>query len=445
LQTSDAPPPLLQFVLLSMLLHLLLIVLFGTSTHSGARRGDSLMGALDVTLRNLTSDQGSGFTIAPGADTKLPGAALLRRLEGSPAVPADSTPPVRRDAPSITAPSTAPPEPASTMAPSAPALESAPDVSISTRPPPAESLPKLDLNAPTEVDKPIAVPSTAAPIVSPPVIAPPVAPPPREPVSLPAPLERIAPAKIERQMPPPADLRPREVPVAPAKVESEPAPPVEARPREPPVPQAAPIERIAPPQFERQLAPPVEMPAQRQTPVEAAPPARVAPSAERESVPSPQPLPRTEAGEIAPARERATPTAPSPGKASAAPAPASAPANARSEPAKGGELPRLRLGAPDVDDEVFRSRRDGPAPADAPSGITGEAMRKRVREIASEGSGSRGVLNLVPPPPIERKDKLAEDIAKAAKPDCRTAYAGMGLLAVVPLVASAVGNGGCNW
>ena len=35
--------------------------------------------------------------------------------------------------------------------------------------------------------------------------------------------------------------------------------------------------------------------------------------------------------------------------------------------------------------------------------------------------------------------------AKAAKPDCRTAYAGMGLLAVVPLVASSVGNGGCRW
>jgi hypothetical protein len=47
---------------------------------------------------------------------------------------------------------------------------------------------------------------------------------------------------------------------------------------------------------------------------------------------------------------------------------------------------------------------------------------------------------------VERRDKLAEDIAKAAKPDCRTAYAGMGLLAVVPLVASSVSsNGGCNW
>ena len=67
-------------------------------------------------------------------------------------------------------------------------------------------------------------------------------------------------------------------------------------------------------------------------------------------------------------------------------------------------------------------------------------------EIAAEGSGSRGVLNMVPPPPVAKKDKLAEDIAKAAKPDCRTAYAGLGILAVVPLVASSVGNnGGCNW
>ena len=74
------------------------------------------------------------------------------------------------------------------------------------------------------------------------------------------------------------------------------------------------------------------------------------------------------------------------------------------------------------------------------------SLRKRTTEIVREGSGSRGVLNLVPPPPpVERKDKLAEDIAKAAKPDCRTAYAGMGLLAIAPLVASTVGNGGCNW
>jgi hypothetical protein len=112
-------------------------------------------------------------------------------------------------------------------------------------------------------------------------------------------------------------------------------------------------------------------------------------------------------------------------------------------------LPRLRFGAPDVDEEVFRSRRDGVEPSATPGaapGVTAETLRRRAREIASEGSGPQGVLNIVPPPPPqERKDTLAEGIAKAAKPDCRTAYAGMGLLAIAPLVASTVGNGGCRW
>jgi hypothetical protein len=102
-----------------------------------------------------------------------------------------------------------------------------------------------------------------------------------------------------------------------------------------------------------------------------------------------------------------------------------------------------------VDEEIFRSRRDVVAPITEPGGapgITAESLRSRAREIAREGTSTRGVLNVVPPPPPqERKDTLAEGIAKAAKPDCRTAYAGMGLLAVVPLVASSVGNGGCRW
>jgi hypothetical protein len=54
------------------------------------------------------------------------------------------------------------------------------------------------------------------------------------------------------------------------------------------------------------------------------------------------------------------------------------------------------------------------------------------------------VLNLMPPPP-EKKSKLATEIEKAAKPDCRQAYAGMGLLAAVPLAADAVRGKGCKW
>ncbi len=462
------PPPLVQFILLSMLLHVLLVLLFGTSNYGGARRGGGLLDSLDVTLRDLSSEQGSGFTIAPGADTQFPGAALLRRLESSPATPVPS---VRRDAAPAATPrppaGSPPPEPARTPAPpAAPVVESTPDVAISARPQPAESLPKLDLSAPTEVDKPIAVPVPAAPVDATPTLAPPanlppaIAPPaiaptvitppvalPYEPPPPPAqPLERIAPARIESQMAPPVDLRPREVPVAPAKVEQEPVTPIDVRPREVPVPASVPLERIVPPQIERQMAPPLEMPAPRRTPVEATAPAHVAPSVERETAPVPQALPRSEAIENVPPRERPSPAVIAPGKAPAPLAPAQA--NPNGERAKGGELPRLHLGVPNVDDEVFRSRRDGPASSGdagaALPGINGEAMHRRAREAAIEGSGSRGVLNLVPPPP-ERKDRLAEDIAKAAKPDCRTAYGGMGLLAVLPLVASSVGSGGCNW
>ncbi|MDP2007285.1 MAG: hypothetical protein Q8K45_16535, partial [Rubrivivax sp.] len=56
-----------------------------------------------------------------------------------------------------------------------------------------------------------------------------------------------------------------------------------------------------------------------------------------------------------------------------------------------------------------------------------------------------GVLPLLPRPP-ELPDKLARDIAKSAKGDCRTAYQGAGLLAVVPLAAEALRkDSGCKW
>lgn len=413
---------LLQFVLLSMLLHLLVVVLFGTNVSSGARRGGGWLGPLDVTLRQMSPERGSGFTLAPGADTKSPGAALLRRLEGSTTAPA-VLPQGKAATGAEPQKPTSPPHNASEPA-SAEVGESVPDVSLSSRPPAVEPLPRLDLNAPTEVDQPL-----VSPTVSPPSVLPPVTPPPREVVMPPiAPLERIAPAKIERQLAPPVELRQREVPItprtphveampreepipaaapveliAPAKIEREPAPPAEVKPRDVPLPPMTPVERLAPPKIERQLAPPVELQAPRKASVETTAPDKAPP----------------------------------------------APAPARTESAAGGELPRLRFGAPDVDEEVFRSRRDVVAPSPEPGGapgITAEPLRRSAREIAREGSGSRGVLNFVPPPPPqERRDALAEGIAKAAKPDCRTAYAGMGLLAVVPLVASTVGDGGCRW
>ena len=49
-------------------------------------------------------------------------------------------------------------------------------------------------------------------------------------------------------------------------------------------------------------------------------------------------------------------------------------------------------------------------------------------------------------PPVEKpKSKMEEAIEKARKPDCRTAYKDMGLLAAVPLIANEFGEGTCRW
>ena len=67
-----------------------------------------------------------------------------------------------------------------------------------------------------------------------------------------------------------------------------------------------------------------------------------------------------------------------------------------------------------------------------------------MREIAREGSGSTGVLPFPLPVP-EKKSKEATAMEKAIKPDCRTAYAGLGLLAVPALAAAAITGEGCRW
>jgi hypothetical protein len=66
------------------------------------------------------------------------------------------------------------------------------------------------------------------------------------------------------------------------------------------------------------------------------------------------------------------------------------------------------------------------------------------RPGTAPGQPARGLLPVVPPPP-SAKSKLADDIEKAAKKDCRTAYSGMGLLAVVPLARDSVKDNGCRW
>jgi len=447
-RVSEDSPLLLQFVLLSMLLHMLVVLMFGTATVGGARRGDGWLGPLDVTLRPLSPERGAGFTLAPGAEAQPPGAALLRRMEGATTAPVaakqvPSAVPVTPPETSSAAPSPAP------SPPPAEVRDAVPDVSLTPRSMPADALPRLDRTAPEEVDKPLVAP-TLTPQKAPSPIEPrsrelPVAP--RAPPVELKPREEEAPVLAPIETPAPAKV---ETPAA-AKVEREPVLPVEAKPRDVALPQAVPIERIPPVPIERTLPAPVELPAPRKAPVDMVAPARAlptpAPAPARESAPRLQSEVKTEVRtEVRTDVQPAVPPAPRAAPADVAPAgvPDKAPA-ARPETPAGAE--RIRFGAPSAEEEIFGTRRDAPA-ADAgtPPAVTVESMKRRAREIAAEGSGSRGVLNMVPPPPVAKKDKLAEDIAKAAKPDCRTAYAGLGILAVVPLVASSVGNnGGCNW
>jgi hypothetical protein len=98
---------------------------------------------------------------------------------------------------------------------------------------------------------------------------------------------------------------------------------------------------------------------------------------------------------------------------------------------------------------VPRDDRKDPAsttydPTAAPS-IDLDAVRKRAGQIAREGSGKRAILPFPMPAPPERKSKEAIAIEKARKPDCRTAFKDLGLLAIAPLIANEFGEGNCRW
>ncbi len=448
-----------------MLVHVLVIVLFGDASRGGARRGDDFLGTLDVTLRRLSPEPGTGFKLAPGADLPSPGSALLPRSGSQHGGPA---PRPRVEETPAASPAAAEPLPLERREP--PAIQ--PAESPAPTPAPVEAVPRLNLDAPEEVDKPFRPGAVAPPKIEPAAprllerIAPPkiereLAPrieaPPRAVPTVPtAPLERVAPPQVQRELAAPAELPAREVPVAPSaplervappQIQRELAPATELPPREVPLAPGAPLERTAPPAIERELAPPVELPPRSVPAAPGAPIERVAPpKIERQlapavdvpargSAPAAVPSPRTTPGESAPPAQRTAP-------------PATASERA---PARPDTLPPLRYGTPEGDEDIFKPRRDAVTPSAEPGAaprIDLDAARKRaVREMANEGSGSRGVLPFplpVPPPP-DKKTKEARAMEKAIKPDCRTAYADLGLLAVAALVAGAFDNGGCRW
>jgi hypothetical protein len=128
------------------------------------------------------------------------------------------------------------------------------------------------------------------------------------------------------------------------------------------------------------------------------------------------------------------------------PAPQAAPpATRRVSPANTAEPTT----APSVGGSVPAPNGDIGRDSSAPAGAPGEPkLNLNVPGLRSRGSSfggaAPGVLPLLPPPP-ERKAKITEELDKAGRADCRTAYNGMGLLAAVPLAVDAVKGSGCKW
>ena len=386
-------PTLVQFVLLSMLLHILAIVLFGATAKGGAGRGEGLPETLDVTLR-------------PSA-TESRALRLPPREEASPAVPLSGRPAERppRPAPGSASVSIQPQHfeliapPA--MAPSMPEPFLRPDVpqEIERDLSPAGP-PKPQIEATPERLEPVA-PETLQPRLEQPIEEPRAL----QPNAPSVPLERLT-APVERSLEKPLELPREALPVAPQApiertaapaIEGDLAPSVEVPARPLPSSPTAPLEPVEPPST-RELAPPAELP-----------PVRIpSPGAPEQTVTQP-----------ASSAQRPSVSAPS---AAPAPTPESVPAS--------------RLGAPHPDEDIFRPREPG---------LDLEAAKKRaVREMAREGSGTPGVLPFPLPIP-ETKTKEAKAMEKAIKPDCRTAYSGMGLLAVPVLLAATITDEGCRW
>jgi hypothetical protein len=81
------------------------------------------------------------------------------------------------------------------------------------------------------------------------------------------------------------------------------------------------------------------------------------------------------------------------------------------------------------------------AAASAPKRLNLELGRLRGGELSRHST--MGVLPALPRPP--ESDKLAKDIEKTGRADCREAHAGAGILAVVPLAVDTVRGKGCKW
>jgi hypothetical protein len=483
-----AEPSLAQCVLLSLLLHIFLVLLVGTAERGGGRYGDGRAQDIDAALAPFMPDSGyrvsmprrpetgeptSGSTPAAAAPVR-PSATPSRR-ETAPASAAEPVPPTPQPAESSPLQETAP------NVDSLPRLDrgAAEIVDKAIEEPrlqelPLETIPRVDLEVPRNVEPgPAPAPSIVIPRETPAPAPRPAArpsPPAVEPekapvIETPAPAIEApvaAPLKTEPEVPPSPEPEVKTAPVAPAPVVAPPspvvaptapvitppvvAPPLEAAPAPRAVetqPRSAP-EAIAPAPAEAPpaLAPPVTPP-----PVPATPAPRAERSTPRPLEPASTPAPAPAPQELAPATPRSVAPEAAPRSREVLPPQPSIAPSPEAPAAQGA--PRLKFGAPEDADEIFKPRASPPTgvvppPGQAPRLNLDTANKERAGPDIGRSSARKGILNL-DPPPAEPVSKLGKAIQKASQPDCRDAYAAMGLLAVPFLLKDTVTDTGCRW
>jgi hypothetical protein len=154
-----------------------------------------------------------------------------------------------------------------------------------------------------------------------------------------------------------------------------------------------------------------------------------------EPTPTPAPPPASTRASPAPAapRTRARPMA------RAIQAAPDRPASAAAEPAPIIALP------PDGAAPTQAQAQSAPEQAGAP-GFEMQAARGTARAwVKGEGRGRGGADGLGTPMRPTRSEQLGQALERARRADCRGAYAGLGLLAVIPLAKDAVTGTGCKW
>jgi hypothetical protein len=144
---------------------------------------------------------------------------------------------------------------------------------------------------------------------------------------------------------------------------------------------------------------------------------------------------------------------PRPAPKPAAPAPAAPRTRASSAPRPVQAAPERPAQNAPAPSPIIALPPDGEASTQAQAALEGgaagfemQAARGTARAwIKGEGRGRGGADGLGTPMRPSRSEQFGQALERARRTDCRGAYAGLGLLAVIPLAKDAVTGTGCKW